>query len=166
MQKFIKYILIWTLAGIFLVSFTGLRLLIHECIACESSGVYLFSQINDCCDHNNENQSSDSTCKLPVNETSSCCSVNDTESQCENCCKNEPVYVKNEYDVSPSRQHIKIHPVEFEVASIALHDLYGFNSREYKFLYRNIFIPPPKLVGKDFILYSHQLKTDCISFQA
>jgi len=42
MQNFIKHILTWVLAGIFLVSFTGLRLLIHHCMACESSEVYLF----------------------------------------------------------------------------------------------------------------------------
>ncbi|TVQ87542.1 MAG: hypothetical protein EA393_10595 [Bacteroidetes bacterium] len=74
--------------------------------------------------------------------------------------------MKNEYDVSLDRQQFKIEPNEFEVASSLLNELHGFDSSEYKFTSHNNFIPPPKWVGKDFILFSHQLKTDHISFQA
>ena len=166
MQNIIKYILTWTLAGLFLVSFTGLRLLIHQCMACESSDVSLFYQVDNCCERNSKNNDHENTCQLPINETSSCCSVSDTDSQCENCCKDEIVYLINEYDVSLDRKQYKIEPIGFEIASILLNELHGFDSKQYNFIPHNNSIPPPKWVGKDFILYSHQLKTDHISFQA
>ncbi|MFN2395778.1 MAG: hypothetical protein ABR597_08835 [Bacteroidales bacterium] len=166
MQNILKYILTWALAFIFLVSFTGMRLLIHHCMACESSDVYLFSQIDDCCEHQSHNHNHKNSCQLTVDETSSCCSANDTQTHCENCCKDEVLYVINEYDISLDRQQLKIELLEFQIASILLNELHGFDSSEYIFTPNNNFIPPPKWVGKDFILYSHQLKTDHISFQA
>ena len=166
MQNILKHILSWTLAAIFLVSFTGLRLLIHHCMACESSNIYLFAQVDGCCEHHSQNHNQQNTCQLPLDEAASCCSAGNSQSHCENCCKDEIVYLVNEYDVSLERQQNKIVPVEFELVFISLNELCGFDSSEYKFTPHNNFIPPPKWVGKDFILYSHQLKTDHISLQA
>lgn len=166
MQSILKHIFTWILATIFLVSFTGLKLLIHHCMACESSDVYLMVRVDDCCEQQNQNQNHENTCQLPFAEAESCCSSNDTQSPCENCCDDEVVYVKNDYDISPDRQKFKIGPVEYKVVSILLNELYGFESSEFNFTHHNNFIPPPKWVGKDFILYSHQLKTDHISLQA
>jgi hypothetical protein len=166
MQNILKHILSWTLAAIFLVSFTGLRLLIHHCMACESSDIYLFAQVDDCCEHHSHNHNRQNTCELPADETASCCSASDSQSHCENCCKDEIVYLVNEYDVSLERHQNKVIPVEFDLVFISLNELCGFDSSEYKFTPHNNFIPPPKWVGKDFILFSHQLKTHHISFQA
>jgi hypothetical protein len=164
MQNLLKHILSWILAGIFLVSFTGLRLLIHHCMACESSDVYLFAQVDNCCEHHSHHHSDGNTCQLPVEEGSSCCSTGDAH--CDNCCKDEVVYVKNEYEVSLDRHQFKIEPVEFELASILTTVLYGCESRESSFIPHKYYTPPPKWVGKDFVLYTHQLKTDHITFQA
>ena len=164
MQNFLKHILTWVLAGIFLVSFTGLRLLIHHCMACESSDIYLFAQVDDCCEHHNHEHNSENTCSLNSDGSVSCCA--DKDSQCENCCENEVVYIMNDYEVLVERQQFKVEPFEFEVASILLNDLYENHRRENKQGFSDSFIPPPKWVGKDFILFSHQLKTDHISFQS
>jgi len=166
LKNIIRHILLWILAGIFLVSFTGLRLLIHQCMACESTDIYLFSQVESCCIDSGSELNQENACQLPSTETTSCCTIPDSDTSCENCCKDGFVYLVNEYDVSLDRTQTRIEPVEFEAVSGFSDLLYGSRCPESAFIFPGDYTPPTQWVGKKFILYAHQLKTDHISFQA
>lgn len=154
------------LAGLFLLSFTGIRLMAHHCLGCETTGIVFASSPNACCgtvhQHENDKPESSSCCHsggetskdgLPSsgNSPSSC----DAE---QGCCDFEVIYLKNDFEVTQDRVVVRIaSPITAalfmfsdDVAGPALDRLFeSYPSFEH---------PPPRLSGRDFLLSTHQLK--------
>lgn len=159
MQKFVKHILALIMASLFLVSFTGVRLLIHHCMACDTSAMYVFAEAKSCCEDPTTHNVEHTACAINANEQSSCCSEVITENSCDNCCNNEVVYVKNDYEVSHERQVPRVEPVlvNAEIITYSLFSLH-FNVQEENYLFPSTVDPPPRKVARDFVIFSHQLK--------
>ncbi len=148
------------LATIFLVSLTGIRLLIHHCMACDTKEISLVAYADDCCDHHQENHAHHGTnsCSFPLTGEKSCCAESGQCGMDEDCCKDEVIYLVKDYELSHERQTIRV-----EAVMIAIHAdlnfLSLFNDLEKEFFTpHNYAEPPPRIVGKDFILFTHQIK--------
>lgn len=159
MQKFGKHILTLILASLFLVSFTGIRLLIHHCTACDTSAMYVFADVRSCCDTPFIPGSENTSCSINTNESGSCCAEEKPEDSCENCCDNEVVYVKKDYEVSHERQVPRVNPVQVD-AGVFSYSLLPTHLKDTcdKFLFPSTVDPPPGKVARDFILFTHQMK--------
>lgn len=164
MRIVVKYILSFVLASLFLVSFTGLRLLIHHCMACETTDYYLFAQVEDCCDTHHQNHAA--ACSLPDDAHSNCCAENSENNQdsCQNCCQDEVVYLIKEYEVSHDRQQIRIEPLVVDALLPVWTEKTTITEEPSHLAAPNF--PPPMLVGKSFVLFTHQIKTGPALFQA
>lgn len=149
------------LATFFLVSFTGIRLLIHHCMACETTDISLISYSEDCCEHHEQHHSKGEhakTCAIPQDDNTTCCAQSGQCGMDENCCKDEVIYLAKDYELSHDRQTIRV-----EAVMVAIHAdlnfLSLFNNLEKEFFTpHNYAEPPPRNVGKDFILFTHQIK--------
>jgi hypothetical protein len=164
MKKILHHIAAIILAGLFLVSFTGVKMILHHCLSCNTTEYSLTSHVVDCCDRHAVHHSSDlkasTCCTSDYGEDESCVLSNEKHQaiHCDNCCENEVVYVKNDYEVSSERQEIRVLPLAIAIIPSFLNE---FQSSVYSnsiTSFSESFQPPPKLVGKDFVLYSHQLK--------
>ncbi|MFW5707852.1 MAG: hypothetical protein ACOCX0_02160 [Bacteroidota bacterium] len=157
MKKITTTILSLLLATTFLLSFAGIRLLLHHCVACETTDVNLFVQNADCCTHSN-GSASDASCELPAEGTASCCASQTSEEQCDNCCEDEIVYLKNDYELNKERNQVKVEPValQLELSPINLLQQTVETTDEPAFV--NYIPPPPSYVGKAFVLFTRQIK--------
>ncbi len=161
MQKFIKPILALIMAGLFLVSFTGIRFVVHYCMACDVSSLHVFEDAGNCC----EDQSSlnDETLACTVNpvDAGSCCSGESVSpgNACQNCCHDEVVYVKHDYEVSKDRQPQRVAPVlvDTEVFTWSLFQQH-FADKGDLHLFPSTVDPPPRKVARDFVVFTHHLK--------
>lgn len=142
------------LASFFLVSFTGFRVLVHHCFGCDTSEIVITGVDHDCCQ--TKYADDDSCCTenalLPGNHKA--CDIEHGEG----CCDSKPIYLKGDFELISERTTIKIEsPVlaalVVGVETIANHKPGAFSPRTTTFEE-----PPPRLTGRDFVLYSHQLK--------
>ncbi len=147
------------LAGLFLVSFTGVRLIIHHCMACDVSALYVFADARSCCENPGTYNAECTVCTVSVDEYSSCCSEENPENSCENCCDNEVVYVKNDYEVSHERQVPRVEPVLVDAEAFT-HSFFPFHFeiRDEQYLFPSTVDPPPRKVARDFVIFTHQIK--------
>ena len=153
MKKIITISFSLLLAATFLMSYTGLRLLIHHCMSCESTGLAVFSQQQSCCLEQDEEAT-----VCDISSTSASCCIPAEGEACENCCSEEVVYLKKDFEFSKDRQQPRIESVPVDVFadlfgneiihSVTSNQVVSFNNTD----------PPPKLTGKAFVLFSHQLK--------
>jgi hypothetical protein len=153
MQKSFRNTITLMLAIIFLVSFTGLRLLLHQCMGCEISDYSLTVTENSCCA---SAQHHDDVCA--VVETTSCCGSSAEKADCEDCCSDEVVYLKNDYQLVNEQQVNRIEPVEISVSAILNLLALTFPAEKETSLIYNYNDSPPLLTGRDFVIYAHQLK--------
>lgn len=163
MKKIATNILVFCLAGIFLMSFTGVRLLIHHCLSCDTTDVALFSFAGGDCDALHHKHAENTACHIPETgeETGACCvpeNANDHNDPCGNCCKTEIHYIKNEYQVPQERHEHRIEPVVLAILIplyLSVEDYLPLNDL---FSDKRSNADPPKPVGRDFVIFSHQLK--------
>jgi hypothetical protein len=153
MQKLMRNTITLMLAVIFLVSFTGLRLLLHHCMGCNISDYSLLTSVESCCSATPEHQACTATLAI------SCCSSTSGENNtCDDCCQDEVIYLKNDYQLVNAQQENRIEPVELSVPA-AIFLMAEMELPETKFTSGNhAHDPPPMLTGRDFIIFSHQLK--------
>jgi hypothetical protein len=165
LKQLATYTMVFSLAAIFLLSFTGMRMLIHHCLSCETTDILLFAySANQCASvhHNHHDHNDNAVCHINLNhdEAIACCEGDGVldHNSCENCCKTEFHYLKNDYDVYQERSEQRIEPVVVAVlvnffvpvVDDELSTGHSFNQ------YTNT--DPPQPVGRDFIIYTHQLK--------
>ncbi len=163
MKKIATNILVFSLAGIFLMSFTGVRMLIHHCLSCDTTDVALFSFTGGDCDALHHKHTESAACHIPVSgeDATACCAAkhdDDHDDACGNCCKTEIHYLKNEYQVPQERNEHKIEPVVLAILIplyLSIDDFEPFNDLA---LGQTSNADPPKPVGRDFVIFSHQLK--------
>ncbi len=154
--------MVFSLAAIFLLSFTGIRMLIHHCLSCETTDVFLFASVSRSCDDIHHSHHEKTVCHINIdgNEPISCCAGDDehNHNSCENCCKTEIHYLVNEYEVYQERSEQRIEPV---VVAVLVNLFVPSNEDEFSAGHSfNHYADtdPPQLVGREFVIYTHQLK--------
>jgi hypothetical protein len=162
MRKSIKIITSLLLAGVFLLSFTGLRLLLHHCMGCDTYEMHLFSKVDPCCATSDQTASTANYSCSAEATAASCCNLPAESSKgvsCENCCDDQVVYIKNKYEFVSGKTQLRVelpvlahfgffnHPIGSAPVQII-----SFSSSNHNEP------PPPKLAGKSFVLFSHQIK--------
>ena len=167
MKVIFRHIIIWTLAAFFLVSFTGFRLLVHHCLSCDTTDVFLaqMPQGSDCC-HGLHDNGSHLHCEVESNGESSCCPAPAGMPDAEDGifllsylgCETDIHYLKHEYRITTEHTQERISPVELSVnwlqSTDHVNDIHGFTLLNSSFVNH----PPPVPVGKDFVVFAHQLK--------
>lgn len=161
MHKKLLQISSLVLVSVFLVSFTGMRIFVHECATCNSSEISMFQNEAGCCSTASTHENA-GTCDLPSNDNSAgCCSTPTSNSGCktDHCCTDQVIYLVNEYDFSKDRSKERVEPHVLKFLQVALALAKVVPSDETTTLgYLPFGEPPPKLSGKEFIIFSHQLK--------
>ncbi len=166
MKRLALHTVSFSLAAIFLLSFTGVRMLMHHCLSCEVTDVALmgFGGGNPEALHNFHVASS-SVCNIDddwqdVDHT--CCSHAPDEhtEACHGCCQSEVRYLKNDYQISQERSPSRVEPV----AQPAINELRAVVSPLMQHLAfsppgnLDDEAPPPNPTGRDFVIFAHQLK--------
>ena len=163
MKKIAIHTLVFTLAAIFLMSFTGVRLLIHHCLGCDTTDIALFSLATD---DLHQKHAEAATCHIDFGDEghSGCCPVDhsdDHEQSCKNCCKTEIHYLKNDYEMQAERNEKRI---EAPVLAVLFHFVSPIITNELSSKLSEQYFTdsgPPKLVGRDFVIYAQHLKIAC-----
>ncbi len=149
------------LAAFFLVSFTGMRLLVHHCMGCDTTGIVFAAAQPDCCGHAGKADPMDGAgetacCALPGPAAEPpACGLNGPDG----CCRIEVVYLKNDAELASERPVVRVEAP----ALVVLHALASgeglLTDREPESLSGTSKTdPPPRLTGREFILFSHHLK--------
>ena len=146
------------LATIFLVSFTGMRLVMHHCSGCGTTEIVLASVGTDsCCGQTagasepGKGSASDMACCTPEDIT---CHAGIHAG----CCQFEDLYLKGEFTLIIDKVSPRIDlpvvadAITPEPIDAAIHST-GIVATPY-----HVTNPPPRLAGRAFVLYSHQLK--------
>lgn len=164
MKRFLHHLTALLLASMFLVSFTGFRLLVHHCMSCDTVDVFFAGYSADQCKdiHSRHHMSKHMQTDDAVDASSCCSGDHHHTTSCalsSGCCETEEVFVRNEEVVSHERLTIKLQPLE-KYASLpsALLLAQTVNALSLESGFFQYIQPPPKLVGRDFLIYSHQLK--------
>ncbi|MBS4014685.1 MAG: hypothetical protein KGZ97_13180 [Bacteroidetes bacterium] len=155
MKKTVNSILSVILALNLLLSFAGVRLLVHNCHHCNSTEYFVFFEPDhDCCGHNHE-------INIHKHSKSDCCSTsgdtNNIQQSCDNCCSTDTEYVKADYNASVEKTTTKIWVASIPLVSVltsvcCTHCVKEISAKDY---YDK---PPYTPTGKDFIIFSHNIK--------
>ncbi len=162
MKRIATHTMVFLLASLFLLSFTGIRMLIHHCLGCETTDIALFAFAYDDCDATHHTHAGSATCHFPASDDHrhGCCEAHDEahEDACGNCCETEVRYLKNDYQVPQEKSEPRLTPVmvavltpflipsEEDQALPGMLDGHSSNSG------------PPRPVGREFVIYTHRLK--------
>ncbi len=150
----------YLLAAMFLLSFTGIRMLIHHCLSCNNTDVAIFSFATDKCSIHHANE--EAVCHIPPSgeANSGCCeTAHDAgDDDCGHCCKTEVHYLKNDYQVSQERNEKRIEPVVVAILAplFLLQDADLLPGKQMIRQFANS--DPPKPAGRDFLIFIQQLK--------
>lgn len=164
MKRLATQIMALTLAAMFLLSFTGIRLLIHYCMSCDTTDVSLFGFAGQDTGAMHQRHLESSVCHISFEddqtEAITCCDHDEAEAHqhCGDCCKSDVHYVKNDYEVPREKMDVRVIPVELVILLPNLLPDTGDNSEPVSKIVAVSDRPPPKPVGRDFVIFSHQLK--------
>ncbi len=157
MKKVSQIFLSLMLATIFLLSFTGVRLVAHHCFHCETTEINIFSASHhDCCEenkhhHHNENPTNNSCCENLQYSSSN-------EGGCGHCCSTNSKFVKQDYQLSHVKNVIKIFAPESDI-STNVETASGNTCTTEDSIFKNHEKPPHKFsCGREFVIFSHQIK--------
>ncbi|MFP4064891.1 MAG: hypothetical protein ACLFN2_03720 [Bacteroidales bacterium] len=151
------------LAGMFLVSFAGIRLLSHHCFLCESTDVVMigFAQ-DDHFDgiHHDHHEGNDGHQREHSEEQTPCCE-NDEKGQgchCGEDCESEIHYLRAEYDASADPSPAKIATPEFELLPARVASVQEQEGLPLCLSFVSLTDPPPKPAGRELVILSCRLK--------
>ncbi len=163
MRKHLQLVFSFVMVVLFTVSFTGIRLFVHECASCNTVAVGLLKPLHDCCEKpSGTNHSQCAEVKhAEISEPISCCNADSEPQTCHkgNCCSDEIRYIVNETDFTKERPISNPEPLVLPVLLACFTDisLSELSASQISYpLHSND--PPPRLTGKEWIIYSHQLK--------
>ncbi len=170
-----KHIISYLLASMFLVSFTGMRLLIHHCMACDTKDVALLGLHAENPDAMHRDHADGGTCAIPMDDAeaascqiplddskdASCCDSHGTTGShgCGDCCRSEVRYLRAEFEVTPDKHAPRLAPVLITLLP-TLMQAERVVPEESLTLPMPVVDerPPPRLTGRDFVIYAHHLK--------
>ncbi len=162
-MRLARQLMALVLASLFLVSFTGISLLIHHCLACDTTDIALpwVSADEACAMH--ERHTETASCHLPAGagHDSECCDIplHEDNSSCGSCCESEVRYLKTDYEVAHEKTVLRVLPVETTMLTHhenVVEDVVAGPPTSGLFIRSDR--PPPKPVGRAFVIYSHQLR--------
>ncbi len=144
------------LTCLFLLSNTGISLVMHHCFACDTTDYYnLFTGLADHHQHYDHECNTGACCDDYEKETDSHkCGI---FGSLNNCCKTEVEYYKNDYETFlkyGSDKSIQLLSLSSEVY---LNDICYSEDKTGKLL-QDYIEPPPKLVSRAFIIFTNKLK--------
>lgn len=162
MKKIITRILSLILLATFLVSFAGLRIQMHECATCNTREISFFGEAQSCCSSSENASSDEGSCAFPsANNAASCCGIPDEETaHTSGCCTDEVLYVFNDYEFAKEKQHQRVEPLVITCVAL-LANSFDASDLSVQKQFTNPgddSPPPPNKAGRDFVLFSHQLK--------
>jgi len=158
-----KHIISYLLASMFLVSFTGMRLLIHHCMACDTKDLALLGWHLEDPEAMHRDHAEGGTCQIPHDATEgvTCCDTHDNHGDhgCGDCCQSEVHYLRAEFKVTPDKHEPPIEPVQLTLHPRIMEAAW-FVPEKPASLIMPVFNerPPPRLTGRDFVIYAHHLK--------
>lgn len=161
MRQFAKHTMIFLLSLIFLVSFSGIRMLVHHCLSCETTDIAILAFSSENTRSLHQKHMEESSCNLPSpgEEIHTCCDANDHQhEECHDCCKSEEHYLKTDYKISHDKPEVRVVPTELILLTSLV--LPAEHTKPLTTSER-LFYPdraPPRPAGRDFVIYSHQLK--------
>lgn len=161
MKRLAKNSVLVVLAAMFLVSFTGVRLLFHHCLSCDMVDVYLAAYAGDPSEdiHHRHQQTmhpESSGCH------GSCCQ--DASQHGDSCwlnalaCETREVFLKNEDDVTSERVVYRVNTPELNLQLTCQPTLREEPEVLAPWKHCDFLQPPPLLTGKVFVIFAHQLK--------
>lgn len=158
MNKHLRTILALFLVFNFIVSYTGVRLLVHYCFHCDVAEYNMFVEPgHNCCDIEHKHHNNDDI------EATCCSAVGDYdlnlqhEENCENCCSTQAKYFKNDYQTFKDNAGVRILLPVFAVLPV-LKTVCCATCTEEELFSDYIDKPPRILTGKEFVIFTHQLK--------
>ncbi len=164
MKRLVLQSLALLMASMFLLSFTGIRMLIHHCLACETTTKALIGLAPENCQQFHLDHTGAAACHLPSGFSdglqSDCCPGDEDVHghACGSCCESEVEYLKNDYQVVQEKQGIRIDPVAvapltpmIPVVAVEESVLPGLS------LCTATNTDPPRFVGREFVIFAHQL---------
>lgn len=168
MKQLVRHTLALILASFFLVSFTGFRLLVHHCLGCDAVEVVLAADSSHCCQSHHDSQS---CCSAGAHDggrdsgdlaRGESCDLMHGEgcdhTHGDGCCKMETLYLKGDFEGTTERTSVKIEAPEIAALDMLVNPA-DDDRPETRIPGASVTEdPPPRLTGRDFILYSHQLK--------
>ncbi len=163
MKRLGVQILSMLLAGMFLVSFAGIRLLTHHCFSCASTDVVMigFAQAGDC-DGAHHNHPEGTTCGPDYHKGDRpCCDGYEKQhaSHCGDDCESETHYLRAEFDASADRSPAKIVSPEFMLLPAFVSSAQELEEQPLYFsLPGGLNDPPPKPAGRELVIFSRRLK--------
>lgn len=146
------------LTVLFLVSFAGMRLLVHHCSGCETSEILFASEPVSCCSVGEINGDADghSMGELPccADSGSKACGIHGDRA----CCDFDIIYLIEDYQGLQHKPTVKLDiSINYTLSDISTEiltqSISSHSAVEIPFI-----DPPPRMVGKAFILYAHQIK--------
>ncbi len=162
MKRLGVQILSMLLAGMFLVSFAGIRLLTHHCFSCDSTDVVMigFAQGVDC-EEIHHNHQEETTCESDHQKADCLCCEGyekQKDSHCGDDCESETHYVRAEFDASADRSPEKILPPEFMLLPAFVISNQELEEKPLYFHFTRLNDPPPKPAGRELVIISRRLK--------
>lgn len=149
------------LTGFFLLSNTGISLMLHHCLACDETEYFLAAYNNEIKHHHhNDCHEYDEDVAICNIETHSCehihsCGIFSDETE---SCKTQVQYLKSDFEsLLTNTSDNLIQPAVSIPEDITLMDVCCRECGAGKIL-KDYIDPPPKLVSRAFIVFAHQLK--------
>ena len=150
------------LAGMFLVSFAGMRLLTHHCYTCESTDVIVagFSQDDRFDDIHHHHHEGNNCQENHSGGNPTCCDDFEKghDCHCGEDCESEIHYLRAEYDASADRSPEKIVSPEFVLLSVFVVSVQEVEETSFSLPFISLNDPPPKPAGRDLVILSCRLK--------
>ncbi len=157
-MRVFRILLSLLLTVLFLVSFTGVRLLVHHCAGCDTSAILFASEPVSCCtggtaytDHSENAEEALFCCAL--SEANQCGITGDP-----GCCDIEVVYLKEDFQLSQHKATEKVTIPVFDIFTVFSTPIPGLDNAHISAAEAPFIDPPPRLTGKAFVLYAHQIK--------
>ena len=149
---------------IFLVSSSGVKLFAHHCFGCDEINYSIIANFTDCCAHHSVHYSPQAVgcCNIASGEGIAKSDIPEYPqcgSSAQRCCKEEVVYLKNDYEVLMSKQDKRLVPAIIAILpALTERLLLPDNWSELILFSHNGLQPPPRPTGKFFIIFTHYFK--------
>lgn len=151
------------LAGMFLVSVAGIRLLTHHCFLCESTDVVMIGFAHD--DHfddiHHDHHEGNDGNEIDHSEEPTPCCENAEKGHgcpCGQDCESEIHYLRAEYDASADPPPAKIVSPEIVLLSARVTSVQVQEDLPLYLPFISLIDPPPKPAGRELVILSCRLK--------
>ncbi len=163
MNRIFTHSLALMLAGMFLLSFSGMRFILHHCLSCETTDVLIAGQAVDHCEDTHSRHLQGTHHPHEPMPESACCPIGDQDAAgCSHeaeCCITEDLSMHPPEMVAQERMGYQIQPLALLLAFMPAHGLLFSDDPTAPARVDATWADPPwKRSGRQFIIFSHQLK--------